>query len=276
MSDDHPMTVHEPLRLAIVGWGAISRTVARKLSEAHIDVDVVAVGVRDRVLTREGLPHGAALIDSPGDLAALEPALVIEAAGRESVGPWGRASLGCGADFVVSSVSAFADDALLDELRQLAEASSAHVLIQPGALAGVEALSAARLMGIDEVEHRVVKPPRAWKGTPAEALCELDSLTEPHAFFRSNATEAASQFPKNANVAMTTALAGIGPQRTTITLVADPTASTNSHQLSAHGAFGELDVTISNNPLPDNPKTSALAALSLVRIVLNRTASIGI
>ena len=69
---------------------------------------------------------------------------------------------------------------------------------------------------------------------------------------------------------MTTALAGIGPHDTKITLVADPNASKNRHEITASGAFGHLDVSITNTPLPENPKTSAMAALSLVRAIQNR------
>ena len=75
---------------------------------------------------------------------------------------------------------------------------------------------------------------------------------------------------------MTTARAGVGPDRTTITLVADPAATTNRHEISAKGAFGTLDVSIANNPLPDNPKTSAMAALNLVRSIENRVSAITI
>ncbi len=156
----------------------------------------------------------------------------------------------------------------------VADASAASVSIQPGALAGVEALSAARSMGLDFVEHRIVKPPNAWRGTPAEKLCDLESIDTATEFHRASAAQTATAFPKNANVAMTTALAGIGPDRTTITLVADPTATTNRHELTAAGGFGSLDVRIANNPLPTNPKTSALAALSLVRAIENRVAAI--
>ena len=69
---------------------------------------------------------------------------------------------------------------------------------------------------------------------------------------------------------MTSALAGIGPDATEIVLVADPGATTNRHELTAVGAFGRLEVSISNNPLPGNPKSSAMAALSLVRSIENR------
>ena len=173
-------------------------------------------------------------------------------------------------------MSAFADAALLAELRSIAEAHSTQLHIQPGALGGVDALSAARWMGIDTVEHRIVKPPEAWAQTPAESLCDLDALTEPVVFFSANASETAKAFPKNANVAMTTALAGIGPEKTQITLIADPGATKNRHEITASGAFGDLDVRIANNALPTNPKTSAMAALNLVRAIEARVTAIQI
>jgi len=256
------------VRVAFVGWGAIARTAAELLADSP--VEIVAVAVRDRSIARPDFPSGAQLITDPGELAATAPELVAEAAGRDSVAIWGHAALAANADFVVSSVSAFADASVLEELREAATSNNRSVVIQPGALAGVEALAAARLMGIDVVEHRIVKPPHAWLGTPAETFCALEDLTESVVFFSAPAGDAAAAFPKNANVAMTTALAGIGPDATKITLVADPTASTNRHELHAHGAFGQLDVSIANSPLPANPKSSAMAALSLVRTIENR------
>ena len=256
------------LRLGLIGWGAIGQAVAPLL--ADYPIEIVSVGVRDRSIERIGLPSGAALIDDPAELAATRPDVVAEAAGRASVEPWGKAALEASADFIVSSVSAFADEALLTSLQATATQNESSIHIQPGAVAGVDALAAARLMGIDTVEHRMVKPPQAWLATPAEDLCDLGGLTEPTEFFQASAAETATAFPKNANVAMTTALAGIGPTKTTVTLVADPTATTNRHEIHAQGAFGELNVVVANNPLPSNPKTSAMAALSLVRAIHHR------
>lgn len=262
------------IRVALIGWGAIATTVAEHLADIDT-VDIVAVGVRGSG-ERAGLPAGAALLTDPSGLAAARPHVVAEAAGRDAVASWGRAALGTGADYIVSSVSAFADPELLRDLRHAAEASGTQLQIQTGALAGIDALAAARPMGIDSVEHRIVKPPAAWRGTPADDLCDLDALNEPTTVFRGSANDAARDFPKNANVAMTTALAGIGPDATRISLVADPTATTNRHHLDARGGFGELAVTITNNPLPANPKTSAMAALGLVRAIENRATAVAI
>lgn len=266
------MTTAAPLRLVLIGWGSMARATAALLE--HANVELVAVAVRSTSEACTDLPANTQVIGDPAELAATRPDIVAEAAGRGSVGEWGPAALEVGADFIVSSTSAFTDERLLESLRETARRCGSRVIIQPGALAGIEALSAARHMGIDAVEHKIVKPPLAWRGTPAESLCDLEGLDEQLAFFSANASETASTFPKNANVAMTAALAGIGPAATKITLIADPGAKTNRHELSAHGAFGRLEVSIANNPLPSNPKTSAMAALSLVRSIENRVSSI--
>ena len=264
------------LRLALIGWGAIGHTVSDMLAGDPDGalVDIVAVGGRPGAGPPDDLPAEAVFVNEPDRLADLHLDLVVEAAGRDAVATWGRAALDAGVDLVVSSVSAFADDALFDSLRSRAATTGAQIHIQPGALGGVDALAAARLLGVDEVEHRIVKPPRAWLGTPAEQLCDLGALTGVHVFFTGTAAEAADRFPKNANVAMTSALAGVGPARTWISLVADPHADVNRHEVAASGAFGELSVVVANNPLPANPKTSAMAALNLVRTIRNRTAAV--
>jgi aspartate dehydrogenase len=92
--------------------------------------------------------------------------------------------------------------------------------------------------------------------------------------FSGNAREAALAFPKNANVAATAALAGLGFEKTQITLVADPGVTQNVHHLEAEGAFGKLILEINANPSPDNPKTSHMAALSIMRVLENEATSI--
>lgn len=129
-------------------------------------------------------------------------------------------------------------------------------------------------MGLDTVEHRITKPPGAWTGTGAEVLCNLAELNDKTDFFIGSARDAAADFPQNANVALIAALAGIGADRTRVTLTADPGASGNTHVITASGAFGRMTLQFENAPLPDNPKSSAMTALSLVRLIENRGAAV--
>lgn len=258
------------LRLVFVGWGAIARATARLLRDRGTPVQIAAVAMRDPTRPRPDLPAEARRLTSPGELGQIEADMVVEAAGRHTVAEWGRAALGAGLDFVVTSVSAFSEDGVLADLTDLAVRNRARIHIPPGALGGLDALAAARTMGIDAVEHRIIKPPRAWLGTSAEDLCDLHGLARAEAFFRGSATEAASQFPQNANAALTTGLAGAGPEATQVVLVADPNAEGNRHEIRAAGRFGELSVALENKPLEENPRSSAMTALNLVRCVENR------
>lgn len=253
------------MRLVLVGWGAIGSEVARLLAERRAPVDLVAVALRNPA---RDLPCPA--ITDPTDLARFAPDLVVEAAGRAAVLPWGEAALQAGADFAPASTSAFAEDGALDRLLAQSRAKGRQVLIPAGALGGMDALSAAARLPLSRVTHEVTKPALAWKGTEAESLCNLAGLTAPHSFFEGTAREAAHRFPQNANVALTTALAGLGPDATTLRLIADPTATANRHRVVAEGDFGRMEITLDNAPLASNPKSSALTALSLVRLIENR------
>jgi aspartate dehydrogenase len=265
------MTKHprKTLRLALIGWGAINRRVAELLAERSGEIAIAAIAVRNPAAAGT-IPAGAKLITAPGELAGLDLDLIVEAAGREAVGIWGEPALAHAPAFAVASTSAFCDDALLARLIAVAESRGSQLLIPPGALAGIDGIAAASLLPLDEVVHRIVKPPQAWRGTSAESLIALDEITEATAFFSGTAREAASRFPQNANVAVISALAGIGLDRTRVELIADPAAGGNGHQLSVRGAFGKLDIAIENRPLATNPKSSEMTALGLVRLIENR------
>jgi aspartate dehydrogenase len=255
------------VRIVLVGWGAIGQRLAALLGSG---VSVVAVAVRDTQTPRDGLPPGARLISLPADLKGVDADLMIEAAGRGSVAPWARAGLKRGWDVAISSTSALTDADLLAELTDLAQANNAQIVIPPGALGGIDALAAGARLGMRAVRHEVVKPPQAWAGTPAAAACDLAALTAPTTFFEGSARQAADAYPQNANVAVISAMAGIGLDRTVVALVADPAARLNSHRIVAEGDFGRLTVCLENAPLATNPKSSEMTALSLVRMIENR------
>ena len=262
------------LRIVLVGWGAIGPRVAELLEKGPGKVRIVAVGVSDARRPRGGLPHGAFLIADPAELAGIDADLLVEVAGRAAVAPWADGALALGWDVAISSTSALTDADVMERLTRRARAHSAQILLPSGAIGGIDALSAASRMALTEVRHEIVKPVIAWSGSRAEGMCDLAALTAAHTFFEGTAREAADAFPRNANVAVITALAGLGLDRTTVALTADPAAARIIHRITARGDFGCLSVSFENRPFATNPQSSELSALSIVRLIENRVATL--
>jgi len=170
-----------------------------------------------------------------------------------------------GTDLTTVSLGALADDEVLRRLQQAATEGGAKLHLVSGAIGALDCLRAARVGGLQGVTYIGRKPPRSWKGSPAETKLDLDALTagaETH--FDGSARDAATEYPRNANVAAAVALAGIGFDDTQVKLIADPDISENIHEIQAIGNFGQFSFEIRGLSLPDNPRSSALAAMSVI------------
>jgi aspartate dehydrogenase len=214
------------------------------------------------------------IVEALDDLIARGPALVAEVAGQAAVAEHCEAVLRGGIDCLIISVGALADPALLARLKAAAHAGDSHILLPAGAIGGLDAIAAMRVAGLTSVRYRSRKPPAAWRGTPAERLVDLGALTRPTVLYKGIAGEAALLYPQNANVAAAVALAGLGFDATEVELVADPGAPGNVHEIEAEGAAGRFAIQLQGKPSRTNPKTSALAAMSVARALLNRHATI--
>jgi aspartate dehydrogenase len=260
-------------RIAIIGYGAIGKTVDRLLQKgdaARLCAVISLPEFADAARRDQATPVH---VNVAGALSE-RPSLFVECGGHGALRAHGEAALEAGVDLLVASVGALSDAALEAALRAAAARGGAQVLIPSGALGGLDALASARYAGLDEVRYTSVKAVKAWRGTHAEKLANLDKVDRATVFFTGNAREAASLFPQNANVAAAVALAGAGFERTQVTLTADPAAKGNRHRIQATGAFGMIDVTVEGRTLPDNPKTSMLAPMSIVRAIEARRSAL--
>ena len=245
-------------KIGMIGFGAIGQEIAQALGR---------LGEGDRLvgtLVRGGRAAPAA-VETVEQLIAARPVVVIECAGHQAVRDYVPALLEAGIDCIVSSIGALADAALAAELLA-AEARGGGLLLLPaGAIAGLDGLVAAALAGIERVTYTSYKPPHAWRGTPAEALVDLDAPAEEQVFFEGSAREAAANYPKNANVSVAVGLAGIGIDRTRVRLVSSRAVADPLGVIEAEGAFGRFRFEILALASPSNPKTSALTGYSLLQ-----------
>ncbi len=258
------------MKLGLIGYGTIGRTFAKAVEEGKAG-DVSLVMVKD-VEKHPPFEPGAGkprYTDSIERFLEAEMDLVVEAASQSVLREYGPAVLRTGRDLVAVSVGALADGAFFQELDRLCSRFGGRLLIPSGAIGGLDALAAACVDEVHEVVLTSTKPVRAFRGSRSliDPDLDLETITEPTCIYEGSAEDVATQYPKNVNVAAALSLAGIGFARTKVRVVADPRAQRNVHRIEAKGAFGDLCIELKLHPSPTNPKTTYLAALSLVRLI---------
>ena len=263
-------------RVAIAGFGAIGRVVAAALDRGIDGLALAAVSARDipraeravaslaqpvRVLPPSRLADAADIIVECAPAAVLreiaEPAL---AAGRTLI------TLSCGALF---------DNF---DLVDLARRHGGRILVPTGALLGLDAVQAAAQGTIERVHMITRKPPNGLDGAPylVEHGITVLGIAEPRRVFTGSARDAAKGFPANVNVAAALALAGIGPDRTTIEIWADPGVSRNTHRIEVEADSVRLSMQIENVPSLENPRTGRVTPLSVIALLQKLTSPLAI
>lgn len=266
------------LHITMIGCGAIGLGVLELLEQdPYLLVERVIVPPGSEEAIGQRL---ARLSTPPQVVTALpedaRPDLLLECAGHQALEEHVLPALEKGIACLIVSVGALSQPGLVERLEAAAERGNTRIELLPGAIGGIDALSAARVGGLDSVDYTGRKPARAWKNTPGEQACDLEHISEATVIFQGSAREAARLYPRNANVAATLSLAGIGLDRTRVTLIADPHSDENVHQFQARGAFGGFELSLRGKPLAANPKTSALTVYSVIRALGNHAHGISI
>lgn len=255
--------------IAIIGCGAIGEAVAGYLADhdgVEIGVAIVEPGMESRA--REVFGENVEVVHAIGD-ASTHIDLAADCAGHPALRQHGEAVLSGGINLISVSSGALADADLFAGLASAARRGGAQLRVVSGAIGALDALSAGSIGKLEKVTYRGRKPPRGWRGSPADSKLDLDALSEATVHFSGSARNAALEYPKNANVAASVALAGIGFDDTVVELIADPGITRNVHEIVAEGDFGRYEFRIEGKSLPDNPRSSAITAMSVVREILN-------
>ena len=268
------------IRLGIIGFGNISTTLLTLLKDVLEDpLEHLTIVCRPEYesqvnqIMKEDFNDVALENSITSNIETLinnKPNLVVECAGHDAVTEHIAQVLSAGFDTVVASVGALADAALADSLYDAAHKGKARLIIPAGAIGGVDLLASLKKHGKLDVSYKGIKPPAAWSGTLAAKLMDLDLLSEETVIFSGSAREAAINYPKNANVAATIALAGAGFEATKTELVADPNATGNIHEYSVDCPLAHYTLRVESQASPGNAKTSMTTAYSIMREITNR------
>jgi aspartate dehydrogenase len=251
------------LRVAIVGLGAIGRKVAQALDQGIAGLALVAVSAQNPEKHRGWLagltkPPAVLPIEALVDVADI----VVECAPGKLVRSIVAPFVTSGKSAVVVSVGALLDN---EDLIELARRNGGQIVVPTGALIGLDAVTAAAVGTIHSVRMVTRKPPLGLAGAPyiVEHNIDIEGITEPLRVFEGTARDAAKGFPANLNVAVALSLAGIGPDRTTLEIWADPTVTRNTHRVEVESDSARFSMSIENIP-SENPKTGMITALSVI------------
>lgn len=157
----------------------------------------------------------------------------------------------------------------IKRLDQLLKRSKGRVFIPSGGIAGIDAVLAAKVGGIQSVQITTRKPLKSLKQAPFFLGLGFlgKKMKRPKLIFQGNALSAIKNFPENVNVAATLSLAGIGPKKTKVKIFTSDSYRFNVHEIEIRGRYGKIMTQVTNVPSPRNPKTSALAIGSAIATV---------
>jgi aspartate dehydrogenase len=252
-----------PTRVAIAGLGAIGRALARRLADGLPGLVLVCAATRDHAKAQAWLEAQriACPLVEPEEFPARAD-IAVECAPAAALERICRPMLEAGKKVMVLSAGALLPR---PELVELAKARGGQIIVPTGALLGLDAVTAAAEGDIRSVRMITRKPPRGLGGAPylvANGI-GVEGLNEAKRVFCGTARDAAAGFPENVNVAAALSLAGIGPDRTTIEIWADPAIERNCHTIEVESDSARFSLSIENVP-SENPKTGRITALSAV------------
>jgi len=252
--------------IGIVGCGTIGRALLNAVYEGRVSMRVAGVTSRTESSAREFL---STLKNPPRYLLQKEliagSDLIVEAAGGAVVPSLAREVFAAGKDLMVISAGALLD---YPEIMEQSRQSGCRLYVPSGAIAGLDGIKSACVGQIVHVTMTTRKPPNGLEGAPylVQNQISLAGLTVEKEIFTGSAREACKGFPANVNVSAAVSLAGIGPDKTRVRILAVPGLQRNCHDIEVEGEFGRFHIRIENVP-SENPKTGKLTALSIIRSI---------
>ena len=265
------MEENRNMKIGIVGVGTIGSFLIRELRSDH-SFELVAVADIDenharRILADNGYPESLLL---PLEKFPEDTDVYIESAAASIAGDVAMYALNKGRTVIIASIGGLGD---IDKYRSAAENHGGRLLLPSGAIAGLDALKGIPPDSISSVILKTTKPAKTLADMPYLKEKGINTLefTEPARIFEGSARDAAKAFPRSINVAAALSHAGIGLDRTRVEIWADPDGERNCHSIRVESGHGTLTTDVANVPFEENPRTSRLAAYSILATVRGLT-----
>jgi aspartate dehydrogenase len=236
-------------KIGLIGCGAIGTVLAEAIERKIIICDELVIfdtdAAKAQKLKRE-LTFRVKIASNVDELIASKPKVIVEAAGQQAVRDYYNKLAESNSEIIIMSTGALLS----------LSADDPKVHFPAGAIGGLDAIAAAANAGIDEVTITSRKNPKALNKTNSEEAI----------IFEGTAKEAVRQFPREMNVAATLALT-VKPVQVKVKVISDPKVIRNTHEINVKWRYGEMALRFANDPHPENPHTSALAAWSAIKLL---------
>jgi aspartate dehydrogenase len=235
--------------VGLIGCGAIGTVLSEAIEQRLVECDELIVFDVDSAKAqklKENLDFPVSIVGSFDELLLKKPSIIVEAASQQAAKEYVPRIIKTKSKLIVMSTGALLD--LPVDLHR--------VHIPSGAIGGLDAIASASMAGIHEISLTSRKNPKAFGKTNAQS----------EVVYEGSAEEAAHKFPREMNVAATLALT-VRPAKVKVQVISDPAVTRNTHEIRLRWHFGDMFLSFSNQPHPENPHTSALAAWSAIRLL---------
>ena len=257
------------LKLGIIGCGAIGSRIAISTTKELKDQFMVCAlydidPKKSKALAQKLGRPALAKATFPKTIQHVD--LIVEAVNTSATRDIVKKALHANKSVLVMSVGRLLDEG---SLFSLAKRRDCKILLPSGAIAGLDAIKAARLAGIASAILTTTKPPQGFKDN-AYLLGERINpcaVKKDMVLFDGGVRDAIRLFPQNINVAAVLSLAVGDMDKVRVRIIASPKAKRNVHEIVIEAASGRITIRVENEACPDNPKTSYLAVLSAIAML---------
>jgi len=257
-------------KISIIGCGTIGSEIAMAIDRNEINLHLVClcdVEKKKAVDLRSRLKNITPNISDTVGEAVSHCDLVFEATHVGAIKEIAGECFKIKKDLFVMSVGGLV---IYPEVLEKIKSAGRKVFFPAGAIAGLDGISALKLSGIESITLKSTKPLKSLINSPGldqflkSTNKKIEDIHQAETIFDGSVKEAVPLFPQNVNVSAALALTGAGPEKTRVTVVADPLINKNIHEVMCISKAGTAYTKTENVPHPRNPKTSYLAILSAI------------